>query len=85
MKPCPVFIEWVDSADIGAATWLSLDGLDDDDASPCGVVSVGWLVSKSKSAVVLTLSLSESGDARGAFVIPTVNIKKLTRLRPCKS
>ena len=82
MKPYPVLIEWVDSADIGAATWLSPDGLEEDDVSPCSVVSVGWLVQKSKSAVLLTLCISEGGDVRGAFVIPRVNIKRLVRLSP---
>lgn len=84
MTPRPVLVEWIDSADIGAATWLSLDGLDDDDASPCEVVTVGWLVSESESAVVLTLSISSENDARGAFVIPTACITRMVSLRPVK-
>lgn len=59
---------------------LTPDGLDDDDASPCEVVTVGWLVSESESAVVLTLSISSENDARGAFCIPRACITRMASL-----
>ena len=85
MKPRLVMVEWIDSADIGAATWLPLKELGDADVSPASIITAGWLVSKSKSALLLTLSVAEHGDARGVFCIPRVCVKKITRLTPCKS
>ena len=82
MKPRPVFIEWADAADLGCCEWLDLDDMDPAHVAPCGVVSVGWLVSRSESAVLLALSLSEAGDARGAFLVPVSAIKRMVRLKP---
>lgn len=84
MKPFPVFIEWGDAADVGEG-WMALDDFGDDDVAPCGVVSVGWCVSRTKLAVLLALSISDFGDARQCFLVPTSAIKRMVRLKPCKS
>jgi hypothetical protein len=76
-----VFIEWNDAADVGEG-WVRLDDFGDDDVAPCGVVSVGWLVRRTKSAVLLALSIAENGDARQTFIVPTSAIKRMVRLRP---
>jgi hypothetical protein len=51
-------------------------------ATGCDVITVGWLVQKSKRALVLALSISEADDGRGLFVIPTACVKTMVRLRP---
>ncbi len=81
MKPRPVFIEWNDAADLGEG-WVALDDLGDDHVAPCGVVSVGWLVSRTESAVLLAMSITEAGHARATFVVPTSAIKRMVGLRP---
>jgi hypothetical protein len=81
MKPYPVLIEWGDAADVGEG-WMALKSFRGSDVAPCGVVSVGWLVSKSKSAVLLALSVTEFDDARNTFVVPRACIRKMVRLKP---
>ena len=81
MKPRPVFIEWNDAADVGDG-WVCLDDFGDDDVAPCGVVSVGWLVSRTESAVLLAMSITENGQGRATFLVPTSAIKRMVRLRP---
>ena len=82
MKPRPVLIEWTDSCDWHVATWMDLDILDEGVATGCDVVSVGWLVQKSKQSVVLAMSITEADDGRGLFVIPTSCVKRIVRLSP---
>ena len=81
MKPYPVFIEWGDACDVGEG-WMPLDDFGGADVAPCGVVSVGWCVRTSESAVLLALSITAFGDARGTFLVPTSAIKRLVRLKP---
>ncbi len=81
MKPYPVLVEWCDACSIGDG-WLDPDDFGDDDVAPCGVVTVGWCLSKSKSAVLLALSIAENGLARETFIVPRSGIKSLTRLKP---
>jgi len=81
VKPYPVLIEWHDAADFGEG-WVSLDDVEDDHVAPCDVITVGWLVQKSKRALVLALSISEAMDGRGLFVVPRACVKKVTRLSP---
>jgi hypothetical protein len=82
MKPYPVLIEWHDAADFGEG-WVSLDDVEDDHVAPCDVVSVGWFVRESESAVLLALSFAEDRQARQTFLVPTSAIKTMVRLRPC--
>ena len=84
MKPFPVFIEWGDAADVGES-WVNLDDIEDDHVAPCGVVSVGWLVRETESAVLLAMSIEENGLGRAPFLVPRATIKRLVRLKPCKS
>ena len=85
MKPYPVFIEWHDACDWSPGEWVDLDPLESGHATGCDVVSVGWLVQKSKRAVVLAMSISSENDGRGLFVVPCSAIKRMVRLKPCKS
>lgn len=80
MKPRPVFVEWRDAADVGDG-WVCVDDFEDDDVAPCGVVSVGWLLSRTESAVLLALSIAENGDARQTFIVPASAIKTMRVLR----
>lgn len=84
MTPYPVFIEWGDAADVGEG-WVNLDDFGDDDVGPCEVVSVGWLVRETESAVLLALSIEAGGTGRQTFIVPKATIKRMVRLRPCKS
>jgi hypothetical protein len=61
---------------------MDLDVLDEGVATGCDVVSVGWLVQKSKQSVVLAMSITEADDGRGLFVIPTSCVKRIVRLSP---
>ena len=70
-----------DAADIGDG-WVSLDDFGDDDVAPCGVVSVGWLVRETESAVLLALSIAEGGQGRQTFTVPKSAIKRMVRLSP---
>jgi hypothetical protein len=81
VTPHPVFIEWGDACSIGDG-WLNPDDFEDDDVAPCGVVSVGWLVRESESAVVLALSIAENGLERETFLVPKATIKTMVRLVP---
>ncbi len=81
MKPYPVFIEWNDAADVGEG-WVCLDDFEDEHVAPCEVVSVGWLVRESESAVLLAMSITAFGDGRATFTVPTSAIKTMVRLRP---
>ena len=81
MKPYPVLIEWGDACDVGDG-WVNLDDFEDDDVAPCGVISVGWLVRESESAVLLALSIAEGGQGRQTFTVPKAAIKTMVRLRP---
>lgn len=81
MTPHPVLIEWDDAADVSPAQWIDPEEVTDEAVAPCGIVSVGWLVHRSESAVLLALSVSEVGDLRGAFVVPTACIRRLVALK----
>ena len=81
MTPRPVFVEWVDACDVGDG-WTALDDFGDDDVVPCGVVSVGWLLSRTESALLLAMSITEGGDVRAAFLVPTSAVRCLTYLTP---
>lgn len=72
-------IEWRDSAHISPGAWV--DGDHVDEIEPCQVLSVGWLVSRDRSRLVLAQSISESGDLCGVFVIPAAMVVRLRRLR----
>lgn len=85
MKPYPVLVEWTDACDWSPAEWVDLEPLTAGVATGCDVITVGWLVQKSKRALVLALSISEALDGRGLFVIPRACVQKVTRLKPCKS
>ena len=82
MKPYPVLVEWTDSCDWSPGEWVDLDCLERGKATGCDVVSVGWLVQKSKSSLVLAMSRSEANDGRGLFVVERSCIKKVWRLTP---
>jgi hypothetical protein len=81
MTPYPVLIEWGDACDVGEG-WIALDDFEVSDVAPCGVVSVGWLVQESDTAVLLALSIAEFGDGRQVFTIPKATIKTMVRLVP---
>ena len=81
MTPYPVLIEWGDACGIGDG-WLDPDDFEVDDVAPCGVVSVGWLVQESESAVLLALSVAENGLTRETFLVPRSTIKTMVRLVP---
>jgi hypothetical protein len=82
VKPYPVLIEWVDACDWSPGEWVDLEPLKSGHATGCDVITVGWLVQKSKRALVLALSISEADDGRGLFVIPTACVTTMTRLSP---
>jgi hypothetical protein len=77
-----VLIEWGDACDWSPGEWVDLDVLDDGEATACDVVSVGWLVQESEQALVLAMSITEAGDGRGLFVVPTSTVKRVVRLVP---
>ena len=81
MTPRPVFVEWADACDVGDG-WTALDDFGDDDVVPCGVVSVGWLLSRTESALLLAMSITEGGDVRAAFLVPTSAVKRVAYLTP---
>ena len=81
MKPRPVLVEWGDACSIGDG-WLDPDDFEVDDVSPCGVVSVGWCLQESESAVLLALSVAENGLTRETFLVPRSAIKTMVRLVP---
>lgn len=80
MKPYPALVRWVDSCDIGPATWLEPEVLSDETVSPVTIVSVGWLLSRNKERLVLSLSVAEHGDVRGAFTIPSSCVVEVVKL-----
>ena len=82
MKPYPVLIEWTDACDWSPAEWVDLEPLESGHATGCDVITVGWLVQKSKRALVLALSISEADDGRGLFVVPMACVKSMVRLTP---
>jgi hypothetical protein len=77
-----VLIEWVDACDWSPGEWVDLEPLESGHATGCDVITVGWLVQKSKRALVLALSISEADDGRGLFVVPMACVKTMVRLRP---
>lgn len=76
MKPRPVLIEWTDSCHWGPGGWVERQT----EFSACDVITVGWLIKKTSRFVVVSHSISESGDVTGTFVIPAGNVKRLVRL-----
>jgi len=70
-----VLIEWVDSK--GMTNWEDIEGLEA--MPPCVCYTVGFLLDDNKDYKTLSLTLSES-QVLGRLTIPTVCIKKVTRL-----
>ena len=82
MKPYPVLVEWTDACDWSPAEWVDLEPLTAGVATGCDVITVGWLVQKSKRALVLALSVTSERDGRGLFVIPRACVTRVVRLAP---
>lgn len=72
-----VRIRWTDACVHGTGEWLDPTTID----PGCEIVTVGLLVAKTKTHYVVTHSVAESGDVRGAFSIPRVNVIACRRLR----
>lgn len=79
MTPRPVVVEWIDSAHISPGDWV--DAGDARSVTPCGVVTAGWLIARTKHRVVLAQSIGEGGDLTGVFVIPACNVRAIRKLR----
>jgi hypothetical protein len=78
MKPRPVLIEWRDSTHWEPGRWVDLDELD---GSACDVITVGWLVDRTKTDHVICSSITEAGDGTGVFVIPNACIVRCEPLK----
>lgn len=70
---------WKDHFHASPGVWINLS--DVEDLKPCDVVSVGFLIYKTREIIVIAQSISESGDATGVFVILRSCVTKMNRLR----
>ena len=73
VKARPVAIIWSDAAHIGAGQWLE---------TPLGdtsieITTVGLLVRKTKTHLVIAHSLDEDGNVTGVFSIPRSAVRKV--------
>lgn len=80
-----VLVEWLDSG--RNADWTPLD--DVSEPAPVICQSVGWLVRKTKHAILLMANLSHPEGAAihqgcGSLSIPTCSIASIKTLRPAK-
>ncbi len=82
MKPHAYLIEFDDHCHWGPGTWVDMDVLADGEATPCGVLTVGWVVQETDAAVVVCQSITEANDMTGAFVVARSCIRRMDRLVP---
>ena len=73
-------IEWVDSYKPGRYTWMSLEDLQRDHASPCVAYSAGFVTYETKTVVAVSDSWSESSQS-APMIIPKCAVLRRTRLR----
>ena len=78
-KTKKVYVEWIDSCALGG--WRYADALEGDKSTPSKIVSIGFLVDESKTHVLITTSISESGSVMDALSIPKCAILKKKELR----
>lgn len=76
----PVLIEWSDSCHVEPGAWVERDVANA--ASPCGVVTVGWLLEDEGDAYVVASNVTEQGHTSGVFVIPKACALSVARLSP---
>lgn len=76
MKRRPVAVRWHDAAHIQPGEWCT--ALPDDTAVL--VTTVGVLVRKSKTHLVVAQSVDDSGNLTGVFSIPRTNVVQMWRL-----
>ncbi len=80
MTPRAHLVEWVDSAHIEPGAWVERDQATE--VTPCGVLTVAWLLVDDDDRVVLAGHLTEQGHASGVFVIPKSCVVRLEPLSP---
>lgn len=71
-------LRWTDAHDIGAGEWLNPKDI----RAGCEIVTVGLLVRKTKRHYIVTHSIADGSDCRGAFAIPRQNVVEYRRLTP---
>lgn len=71
-------LRWTDAHDIGAGEWVTPKDI----RAGCEIVTVGLLIARTRTHYVITHSIADGGDARGAFAIPRQNVVEYRRLNP---
>lgn len=73
-----VLIEWLDAISAPKSGWKSVEKVSN--AKPAVIKSVGWVLKRTKTYVILVSSLTDDGDCDGDTVIPVSMLTKVTRL-----
>lgn len=75
--PIPVYIQWVDSAQVGDTTWIQISDFAPISETICE--TLGWVISEDETNVYLAGSISPE-EYGGIWQIPRVAIKKMHHL-----
>lgn len=77
MAPSLVYLEWVDSTELGNGRWIGADDWQDETLATCR--SVGFLLKETDDTVFLACALSDE-EFGGVWLIPKCAIRKRSLL-----